>query len=285
MDLIACPKCKGNVTKRGKFLKCSNCFSSYQFRNGIPILLDESLSSDYFKEQEEIFDEYSTKEATFIKWMESYIDRLLTNLKPRKKDVIMDIATGDGYIAIELAKRGHSVIAFDLSMGMLLKLKKTIEKMKLTKNVIFVCGNAVSLPFKKGIADIITANAIMEHIPDEKRAISEIDRVSRKNARFMVTTPLAYKYLWPVFIPVNYIHDKRIGHLRRYTFESFKKKFKNWKAINVYYTGHFMKVTLFLIAYVFKLGSRLDEIAERSDEGKLNSPYGASNITVFFQKK
>lgn len=283
LDYIACPICKADLKYMSQSLICKSCNTSYPIKKGVPILLHPEDQNEYFRDQTEIFDDYSRKPAVFKTWMDSYFERFFLNLKPRKADLILDIATGDGYITYELAKLGHSVIAFDLSMGMLLKLKKQIEDEKLEKNVIFVCGNATSLPFKNNIANIITANAILEHIPQERKAIDEINRISKPTARLMVAAPLAYKFLWPIFIPVNYIHDKRIGHLRRYTYTSFKKKFSKWKPLNVYYTGHFVKTALFLIAYVFKL-SQLDGLAERSDNGKLGSVYGATNITVFFKK-
>ncbi len=282
-NMFCCPTCKGSLKKDKQILLCKKCKSEYNVLNDIPILLKESLLTKYSFKQIEYFSDSIKEPPIFIGWMDSFMQRLYQNLNFTKNTLILDLATGDGYSALKLAKKGYDVIALDFTFPTLLRLKREAKKQKLLDKIHFVCADATALPLKNRFVDITIANAILEHIPKERKAISEVNRVSKKRAGLMVVVPLAYRYIWPFFIPVNYYHDKRIGHLRRYSKKDFESKFKSWNIKQVYYTGHLIKVALFLIAYTFKLRF-LDNTAEKTDSLFMNKPYGASNITVFMTK-
>lgn len=283
LQYLACPVCKGTL-KNDKNLFCIKCKTKFTVVKDIPVLLKKKHMTEYFESQIDYFDDYSKEGPIFTSWMDSYLERLFKNLPFKKQAVVLDIATGDGYIALALAKKGYTVISLDLTLSLLLKLQKEAKKQKIADKILFVCAEATSLPIRNNSIDIVTANAIIEHIPEEKVFINEIGRVSKKNSGLMIATPLAYYRLLPFFIPFNYWHDKDIGHLRRYTGESLKKKFSQWDMVNVYYTGHIFKASLFLLAYIFKL-PQLDALAEASDSPFLHIPYGGSNITAFFKRK
>ena len=96
----------------------------------------------------------------------------------------------------------------------------------------------------------------------------------------MITVPLSYYLLNPFFLPVNIIHDWKIGHLRRYSSKVLQKKFIQWRMINHYYTGHFIKVAKVLINSLVKVFN--EEKTELIDKKKENMKWGASNIITFF---
>src|SRR3989344_5987374 len=83
------------------------------------------MAVNYRKKQEQYKHQisYFGKEFSRIKqykldpWMLTYIDRLKKYLldKNFKNKTLIDIGTGSGYVAIEMAKLGMNVIACDLS--------------------------------------------------------------------------------------------------------------------------------------------------------------------------
>lgn len=281
--LYCCPSCKGSLKKGEKAFFCKKCKVNYKIVKGIPIFLKEASLTEYSNYQIEYFTNSIKEPPIFISWMDKYMQRLFENLHFKKNTVILDLATGDGYGALKLAKKGYDVIALDFTFSCLLRIQKEAKRQKIADKIHLICADATALPLKEASIDITIANAILEHIPQERKAISELRRVSKKAAGLMVVVPLAYRYLWPFFLPANYYHDKRIGHLRRYSKKDFELKFKSWKIKKIYYTGHLIKVALFLVAYIFKIRA-LDKPAERADEFFMNTPYGASNITVFLTK-
>jgi len=41
LDILACPKCKGDVTLKNKFLTCKRCKLAYPILEGVPDMLIE----------------------------------------------------------------------------------------------------------------------------------------------------------------------------------------------------------------------------------------------------
>lgn len=286
VDLIICPACTGDLKKKNnKTIVCIQCSSSYSIIKGIPILIDLAHLPEHLQGQIEYFekeDVTSSNEYRLDPWQESYVNRFKNTLPKLKNKLVIDCGTGSGYMAIELAKKGSKVVACDLTLKSLIRLQIIAKKLKLDKYISFVCCTAEQLPFKSSVADYFISNAVLEHLPREKEAIAEINRVCKQSASLMVAVPLSYKYLHPLLIPLNYYHDRRIGHLRRYDEVILKKKFKNWKIIQTYYTGHFNKVLKTVVNIFFNFFDKNN--IESEDNRYITEKRGASNIICFLKR-
>jgi len=71
------------------------------------------------------------------------------------------------------------------------------------------------LPFRSGSFDVVTAMDVVEHVPDDGRALAEISRVLRPGGIFVASVP-AYQFLWGP-------HDEALHHCRRYSSGQFQK--------------------------------------------------------------
>lgn len=284
LDYICCPVCKSGLKKKKQNLFCFNCNKNYDLADEIPILIDFKKIPDHLTEQIKYFEKEKIIEKPEFKldeWQKSYIERFKINFPDIKNKMILDCGAGSGYMSVELAKMGANVFACDLTLKSLARLKKISDNLNL--NIKTVCCSAEDLPFKNDSFDYFISNAVLEHLPKEKEAISEISRVCKKNAGLMAAVPLSYKFLNPLLIVVNYIHDKRIGHLRRYDKKSLENKFDNWDMRNIYYTGHTKKVFktfLNMLINIFN-ESKIENDDKTNDKLKL----WASNIVCFFRKK
>ncbi len=284
-DYLCCPICKKSLSKKSGRLSCGWCGIDYEIRNGIPILVNLKSLPKQLRGQIEYFEKEDEKRTDYRlePWQGRYIDNFLRYGRPKKGGVIIDDAAGSGYITMELAKLGYRVIATDLTFKELIRLKRVIEKFKLSDKVLLICANSESLPVKSNEADGLVASAILEHLPQEKQAIDEITRVVKRGAPIMVAMPLVYRYLWPFLWPVNFWHDRRIGHLRRYSREEILVKFKGYGEVYTYYTGYLLKVVCLAVYFLTrktfwnKLGEQLDRLFERV-------PYGASNVVSILKK-
>ena len=216
-------------------------------------------------------------------WQKSYIEKVKKYMlgKSRKK-VLIDIASGSGYVAIEMAKFGLNVIAIDLTPEAINNLNKYKKQFSLHSLTIKKCF-AEKIPLPDKSVDFIVANAILEHIPNEKEAINEWKRILKPHGKMLITVPLKLRYVWPFLWLVNYLHDKRIGHLRRYDLQNLQEKFK-LKVQKVFYTGHLLKVIGVIMA-LFVRNQKICNFIEKIDIKQENKRYGASNIIVLFESK
>lgn len=285
LNYICCPRCKGKLTRMNGFLVCKNCKRKYKIIKDIPVLVNLKRLEKHHRKQILYFEREAETKPSYVleEWQKSYLRRFDRSVRLLADDVIADIGTGDGYMAIELAKRGNVVLACDLNLKGLVKLKKVSERLNLTKNLLLFVCSAEELPIKSDTVDVFISNAVLEHIPKEKKAIKEVRRICKKTAYGFVTVPLDLEYICPPLWLINIIHDKRIGHLRRYSRESLRDKFHGWNLVKVYYTGHFKKVVKVLVNNMLaKLFD--DRQIEREDELRENQKWGASNICVIFSR-
>jgi SAM-dependent methyltransferase len=72
------------------------------------------------------------------------------------------------------------------------------------------------LPFPDRRFDLILATDVIEHLDDDRRALSELRRVAAPGARLIVTVP-AYNWLWSR-------HDESHHHRRRYTMRRLRER-------------------------------------------------------------
>lgn len=289
LKILCCPSCKSDLVLQNESLVCINCAKSYNLINGIPILLTDKSKNAHYEKQKEYFDNEFRLYDNYVlaEWQKKYIYRISkifgfdkSNIK--KNEIFIDIgAGGSGYTVIEFAKLGYPSVGCDLSMEGVIKAKQFSKSQNVQDCTFWVVCSAEELPFKSNTFKFLCCNAVLEHLPDEKQAINEFGRICQYTAKGYVTVPLKFRYLWPFFIPLNYYHDKRIGHLRRYDEKSLGQLFeqKGFKVKDVFYTGHLLKVIGVILSILFRT-NRFDNIIEMVD-GKLQSfKYGASNIGV-----
>lgn len=287
LKYICCPKCKRELEKVGKFLICKYCRKKYKIIKDVPVLVDLASLDEHLRKQILYFEKEIKTKFSYIleEWQKSYIRRLDSAIPISDDDVVADIGTGSGYMAIELAKRGNVVLACDLNLKGLVRLKKISEGLNLTKRLLLFACSAEELPIKTNSVSIFTLNAVLEHLPNEEAAIKEIERACKKEAYGFITVPLKLKYILPVLWLVNIIHDKKIGHLRRYDEKDLKKKFghHSFKIKEVFYTGHLVKV-LGVLAQMLLKTHKFDKWLEDVDRKKEDKKYGASNILAIMKR-
>jgi demethylmenaquinone methyltransferase/2-methoxy-6-polyprenyl-1,4-benzoquinol methylase len=98
----------------------------------------------------------------------------------------LDVATGTGDLAIELAGRGASVVGLDFSERMLELAREKAAALE------FVQGNALELPYPDGSFDAVTVGFGARTFSDLDRGLRELARVTRPGGRVVIleiTTP------------------------------------------------------------------------------------------------
>jgi SAM-dependent methyltransferase len=99
---------------------------------------------------------------------------------PRKS--VLDLCCGQGTLTAMIAATGADVAGLDFSPEMLSLAAELAPGAKLHE------GDAAALPFGDGSFDAVVCNFGMMHLPDQPRALSEINRVLRPDGRFVMAT-------------------------------------------------------------------------------------------------
>lgn len=133
------------------------------------------------------------KYFSFINEMESQ-----TVIRYGEDKKILEVGCGTGLILNKVNKLAKLSVGIDISEKML--------NIASRKGLNITLADAVNLPFKDESFDITFSFKVLPHIPDIRRAISEITRVTKKKGLLILEfyNPLSIKYL------INKITDKHV---------------------------------------------------------------------------
>ena len=145
-----------------------------------------------------------------------------TRLPAGAGDRVLDLGCGAGRHAFEALRRGASVVALDADEGELRGVAGMAGAMAAAGEVPAgagaraVRGDATRMPFPDGSFDRVIAAEVLEHIPDDRRALREIARVLRPGGQVAVTVPawLPERICWRLS---DEYHTVPGGHVRIYT--------------------------------------------------------------------
>lgn len=104
--------------------------------------------------------------------------RLISEHKPLKGAVVLDIGTGAGYIAHDLSKEAKKVYSTDI-----------IDERKIKDGYIQKIVSDESLPFSDKKFDIVVSNHVLEHVPNQAKHFAEIRRVLKDDGLVYLASP------------------------------------------------------------------------------------------------
>jgi len=96
---------------------------------------------------------------------------------------VLDVATGTGDIALELARHNDSVVGLDLCPEMLSRGRIKTEKKGLRGSVDFIVGDALALPFTDNSFDCALNGFALRNVADIGLFLAEQRRVVKPGGR------------------------------------------------------------------------------------------------------
>jgi ubiquinone/menaquinone biosynthesis C-methylase UbiE/uncharacterized protein YbaR (Trm112 family) len=221
-ELLRCPACKsgrldpegvsGDFIEEGS-LECAQCSKNYYIRKGIPVFLDERLSTSSEGTNFATLDKISQQKIKQREWHDTaHMENDFKNTKyePAKypyrsralfayllhyqlKEVeelladgryqrIANLCSGHGFELEYLSQFGKNILALDISWN---SLRRACENGRaLGMNIEAICCDAENLPLKDNTFDFVLAHHSFHHLPQPLLGLEEMARISSYRMAF-----------------------------------------------------------------------------------------------------
>ena len=247
-SLLRCPECAGVLTW-GDGIRCAQRHE-FAMVEGIPILtIKEMTEADQHQHahQREFYDrEYGAAAPYRLEnWQSAYLRRMAPLWEERTARPFLDSgAGGSAYTVIEAARRGIAAVACDLSIEAMKRAQRYAIAEGVAARCLFVVCGAERLPFADGMFGSAAAIAVLEHLPDDHAALSELARVTAPGGRVFLAVPNALERMPALIRPLYRRHDRRVGHLRHYSPDGLAERcaVAGLRVIRMIYSAHWVKV-------------------------------------------
>lgn len=193
IDMLVCPCCKGKLLPEKDGLKCAGCLRPYPVVEGTPVLLNDETSifkTDDFRKKISTTIDLGQHERGFLRKAWGRVAPNLTlNLGSKRnfdrfKNVILTFNARPEILVI-----GGSVIGSGI-YGLLKDQRITLVETDVSfgPRTQIIC-DAHDLPLAEGSFDGVVVQAVLEHVPDPYRCVSEIHRVLKQGGIVYSETP------------------------------------------------------------------------------------------------
>ncbi len=115
---------------------------------------------------------------------------LLELLNPLPGEKILDVGCGTGVFTIDVMALGPRITGIDISQPMLRKASEKIQKINTPSASLFsgLCADMCALPFADNSFDKVLSMTAIEFVTDAKKAVTELERVTRQGGTIVLTT-------------------------------------------------------------------------------------------------
>lgn len=213
---IICPLCDSDRTSyfstknNYKLYKCLNC--KLLFIYPVPNLI-ELYDDSYFKGAEKGFGyvDYDADKEPMTPTFNKYLDLLAKYGADTGK--LLDIGAATGFFLNIAKQKGFDTVGVEFS--------DFAAKQGRSKGLNIITGDLISQNFPSESFDVVTMFDVLEHVPNPKEIIFEVNRILKKDGFLLVNTPDAQSLWarvlgkrWQLIVPpehINYFSPKNLG--------------------------------------------------------------------------
>ena len=226
---FACPVCKGSAFDDD--LACVSCGHAVQVLDDVPVLVrDFEKLSDQIEEarQSDRTEWYS--DSHDAAWKGPYRhhlqkrvnlvrDYLKTIISARsERPVLLDMGCGDGGNFFWLSQLGADLYGSDYN---LLRLGRA-RRREMANGLAL--ADILDYPVADNSIDIVFFNHVLEHIPDDERALTEVYRILKKGGTCVLGVPNEGVFWWQLAYKLEPDSLRTTDHVHFYTAKALAKK-------------------------------------------------------------
>lgn len=135
-------------------------------------------------------------------------------LSIKKDEKTLDAGCGTGVYSIEIASKKANVIGIDINKDAIRLASKVAKRASLKNTVEFVIADLCNLPLKENLFDKSLCVDVLEHIKNDRRAVSEIRRVLIKGGVSVIHVPQSDQIRYVIHDSEDSLYFKKYGHVR-----------------------------------------------------------------------
>ncbi|MDA8139711.1 MAG: class I SAM-dependent methyltransferase [Desulfobacteraceae bacterium] len=160
-------------------------------------------------------------DAVLSGWFKHETGELFTGFKISSGDIVLDVGCGDAPFVAFCALQGAKVIFADIDRE---KISAGYKRLKNGPDMALypIVSNVNPLPLNDGTASKIIAMEVLEHVEDPASFLSELVRVGRPGAQYLITVPdPSIEKIQQQLAPESYF--QKPNHLRIFGRTDFEK--------------------------------------------------------------
>jgi demethylmenaquinone methyltransferase / 2-methoxy-6-polyprenyl-1,4-benzoquinol methylase len=108
--------------------------------------------------------------------------RLIQLARPAPHELALDVCCGTGDITFALAKQARAALGLDFTLPML----EVARRRTRSRPLLFVQGDALSLPFSGNSFDVVTIGYGLRNLSQLDQGLQELLRVTKPNGRILI---------------------------------------------------------------------------------------------------
>ncbi len=156
------------------------------------ILMDGGLVAH--RKKESVKARFGRRSAAYSKSSilanKDHLNLIVDLTAPKRSDKVLDIATGNGFLAFEFANRVSEVTGCDMTRDMI-DIAESIRDDRKLANVTFEMMDAESLRFADGSFDIVSCRFAFHHFTNPGKVISKMVRVCKDRGTIVIVDGLS----------------------------------------------------------------------------------------------
>ncbi len=211
---LCCPFCHGELSKKApedERLNCYRCSLSFSTSDGLVNLVDPSRLDEAARWQQAIYEgrESSQYKAEYLdlevvrrsadiqleiavnyglpmpNWKGLKSREILDKLKPQAGELVLDVGCGAGHLLNAMhVIYGTKGVGIDFSTA---AIRAAMGNNPFGNQ--YLVADALNLPFRDGVFDLVISYDVIEHVPDHRRFAREMTRVLKPQGGLLIYTP------------------------------------------------------------------------------------------------